>query len=122
MKNELQALITNMALDNERKNLYVGNFLDQIKNQNMEQLFCEEPSFIGLNQVDVVYVVAMVHKLLNDANLKVPDWVNKDEYCLEKPYFWIQTEGKMKLFLLMESPLEFKVRNLFVSNNVLERA
>lgn len=121
MKMELQTLITNMVNDSKRKNLYVGNFLDQIKNQDIELLFSDEPSFIGLEKVDIVYLVAMIHKLLNDRNLDVPEWINKDEYCLEKPYFWIQTEGKMKLYLLMESPLEFKVRNLFVSSNVLER-
>lgn len=121
MENKLQTLINKMVVDDEHKNLYVGNFLDEIKNQDIECMFCNEPTFIGLDLIDTVYIVSMVHKLLNDKNLSVPEWVNKNEYCLEKPYFWIKTEGKMKLYLLMESPLEFKIRNLFVSNNVLER-
>lgn len=72
MENKLQILIYNMIIDNERKNLYVGNFLDEVNNFKIKSMFADEPSFIGLNEVDAVYIVAMIHKLLNDQNLNVP--------------------------------------------------
>lgn len=122
MESKLQTLINDIKMNNELKNLYVGNFLDEIKTMDISHMFNEEPVFTDLDKVDVAYIVAMTHKLLNDRKLLVPSWVEKKEYCLDKPYFWIRTEGKMKLYLLMESPLEFKIRNLFVSGNVLERA
>lgn len=122
MENKLQTLINDIKMNNELKNLYVGNFLDEIKTMDISHMFNEEPVFNDLDKVDVAYIVAMTHKLLNDRKLLVPSWIEKREYCLDKPYFWIKTEGKMKLYLLMESPLEFKIRNLFVSSNVLERA
>lgn len=122
MENKLQTLINDIKMNNELKNLYVGNFLDEIKTMDISHMFNDEPVFNDLDKVDVAYIVAMTHKLLNDRKLLVPSWIEKKEYCLDKPYFWIRTEGKMKLYLLMESPLEFKIRNLFVSSNVLERA
>lgn len=121
MEFKLQTLVDSVIIDNEQKALYIGNFLDELKYLDIEQVFEHEPDFKQLNEVDKVYIVAMSHKLLNDSSLVVPGWIKKKEYVLDEPYFFLKTEGKMKLYLLMESPIEFKMRKLFVSSNVLER-
>lgn len=122
MSTKLQKLINDMNSDYGRKNLYFGNFLDDVKKINMYHDFRIEPDFAGLSEIDTSYVVATVHKLLNDNNYVVPKWVKNRKYVLEDPYFAINTNSKLKLYLLYESPVEFKMRNLFVSKNAIERA
>lgn len=44
-----------------------------------------------------------------------------NKYALKKPTFPEYATGKYKLLLFVESPIEFKYNNIFVSNNVVDR-
>ena len=63
----------------------------------------------------------MVEELCYRYGIDVPEWVNDEDYFLSEPYFVGGLES-IKPFLLIESPLSFRIRNIFVSSNVLERA
>jgi hypothetical protein len=49
-----------------------------------------------------------------------PNWVNKKEYFLSRPWFYGGLES-IKAFLLVESPGPFRRRNIFVSENAMDR-
>ncbi len=66
------------------------------------------------------YIAATVEELCYRYNLEIPEWVNDKKYFLKEPFFLTEIES-IKPFLLVESPLSFKRRNIFVSSNVLVR-
>ncbi len=66
------------------------------------------------------YISAMVEELCFRNNLDIPNWVFDREYSLKEPFFVGGLES-LKAFLLVESPLSFRRRNIFVSANVLSR-
>ena len=53
----------------------------------------------------------------NDA----PNWVFQDRFFLDDPWFASPIDG-LRPLLLMESPVFFRRRNLYVSRNALSRA
>ena len=68
------------------------------------------------------FMAATAHKLANDYQLQVPSWVfDKYLYMTEKPFFAAGAKGKLRLLFMYKSPTEFKHRNMFVDENVLQR-
>lgn len=67
------------------------------------------------------YVAAMVEELCFRNNIDSPGWVFDKKYRLKEPFFVGGLES-LKAFLLVESPISFRRRNIFLSQNVLERA
>ncbi|MCP5046192.1 MAG: hypothetical protein GY940_03410 [bacterium] len=67
------------------------------------------------------YVAAMVEELCFTNNMEIPGWVFDRQYSLKEPFFVGGLES-IKAFLIVESPLPFRRRNIFVSENVLKRA
>ncbi|PZM66016.1 hypothetical protein [Paenibacillus dendritiformis] len=68
-------------------------------------------------------VAAISHKLANDYDLPVPEWVHKPEYVLPKPHYDLfDTKNEaLRRYLEEVSPHEFKIRNIFVNKNCLDR-
>lgn len=66
------------------------------------------------------YIAAMVEELCFTNKLDIPDWVFDKKYRLKEPFFVGGLES-LKAFLLVESPVSFRRRNIFVSHNVLKR-
>ena len=69
---------------------------------------------------DKAYIAAMVEELCVRNNLKIPAWVDDKKLFLKEPFFVGGLES-LKAFLLVESPVSFRRRNIFVSANVLTR-
>ena len=63
---------------------------------------------------------AVAASLCRELNISVPHWCNAFP-PLEKPWFVSGVEN-LKAFALIESPVEFRARNIFVLNNFLDRA
>ena len=71
----------------------------------------------------MAFIYAMVNKLEVDYNLDTPNWVYNDEYFkLSTPHFAMDAKGDLRLLLLVESPKQFRMRNIFTTANVLSRA
>ncbi len=107
------------------KNFFIcfGNFLDEFYRKND----CERTKMIEIEpEHDILieqkaYLASTVHKLANDFQINVPEWVFKKEYYLKEPYFDCNARGKLRLLFMYKSPAEFKHRNVFVDENVLQR-
>ena len=102
-----------------------GDFLDLFySNEHLrEELIRDEPvERRDLPGWMLAFLAAMVHKLCNDYDLKIPPWVWKDRYYLAEPRFSHDARGKMKAWLFVNAASEFKHRNLFVIADTLDRA
>ena len=66
------------------------------------------------------YIAAAVEELCLKNNLEIPAWIFNRRYFLKEPFFVGGLES-LKAFLIVESPLPFRRRNIFVSENVLHR-
>jgi hypothetical protein len=64
---------------------------------------------------------AVAEKLSVEFDLGNLIWVDSIEFILKSPRFGMEVKGNLRLVLLIESPIEFKARNIFVSANALAR-
>ena len=100
--------------------LALGNFLDDFKREpKIERL--ETP----LRPFDLrtdAFLAGVAEHLARQYQLPLPQWAGESKYYLEKPFFPCGSTGDYRIFLLIESPVAFKSRNIFVAENVLSRA
>ncbi|MHB1953514.1 MAG: hypothetical protein ACYDDA_13415 [Acidiferrobacteraceae bacterium] len=83
-------------------------------------LFLKERTSEGA--VQDAYLAAVAEKLSWDRHLLAPEWVFKPERFLRDPWFAATDLPGLRPLLLLESPVMFRRRNLFVSANALDRA
>ena len=105
--------------------LNLGNFLDEFRAAPPEvraKMLSERPCAMNHPEF-LAYAAATAHKLANDSGLAPPAWAFERRCYLPggRPYFGGRATGRMRLRLMIESPTEFKHRNLFVSSNALVR-
>jgi len=105
--------------------IFFGDFLDEFytaDHEDKQSMILQEPRHYGTisNQI-YAYIAAMVDYLCNKYELLKPDWIFNNSYYLQDPYFAHDFKNDMRIILLIESPLEFKIRNVFVSENALTR-
>ena len=104
--------------------LCLGDFLDEFYSAGDEtrHAMLESPPDFSIAQEQIAYLAATVQKLANDYGLKPPEWVFDDRcYLRNKPFFGCRAKGNLRLLFMYKSPPEFKHRNLFVDENVLQR-
>ncbi|MCP5103975.1 MAG: hypothetical protein GY950_11380 [bacterium] len=102
----------------------LANFIDEFNSAGIEKKkkMVERFPFTGIEEKKYcAYVAAMVEELCFTNDLDIPEWVFDKKYRLKEPFFVGGLES-LKAFLIVESPLSFRRRNIFVSANVLKRA
>jgi hypothetical protein len=102
----------------------LANFIDEfnIANRKKKMEMVKHLPFPKItDKKQAAYIAATIEELCFRNKLPIPDWVFDQKYYLKKPYFVGGLES-IKAFLIVESPLSFRRRNIFVSENVLERA
>ena len=67
------------------------------------------------------FVSSSIDYLSNSINKKTPEWAMSKKYRLEEPFFPSNLKGEIRAVMLIESPIEYKVRNIYVLGNVLTR-
>ncbi|MEN9406358.1 MAG: hypothetical protein RLZ12_642 [Bacillota bacterium] len=91
---------------------YKSSFLDQFYKATTSQrkvMIAEEPaSNLVLPERILPFLAGMVEKLCNDYQLTSPNWIYNKKYYLATPNFWLNATGKLRILLLVESPVEFK--------------
>lgn len=123
----LQVIASSLTNNHSENAIILGNFLDKIRyeynNSNLNSdYFNKEPKFDNsLNDINKSYFVAMCHKLCREFGFKLSKWMLDDKYILDKPYFAGNPKGNLKFLLLIESPYEFRAKNIYVTANALER-
>ena len=101
----------------------MANFIDEFNRSSTEkkQKMVGKFPFKGITDKKyAAYIAAMVEELCFTNNIDIPDWVFDKKYSLKEPFFVGGLES-IKAFLIVESPLPFRRRNIFVSENVLKR-
>ncbi len=107
--------------EKDKRSFYISEFLEDFYNASISdryKMLEEEPFNIEPIEISA-YLAAMAEKLSIDNKLPVPEWTRKQKYILKEPYFY--GGEKLKAILIIESPIAFKRRNLFVSSNALVR-
>jgi hypothetical protein len=74
----------------------------------------------GVGTVHDAYLGAVAEHLARRFNLSIPEWSDEPHRFLERPFFAGGLED-LKAILLVESPLAFRRRQIFVSANALSR-
>lgn len=118
--------ISHLTSQNERSfEIHTGNFLDEFyrsSNDQRKKMVEKEPSYYpSLAPHILPFLAGMTEKLCNDYNLDCPAWIYRPQYYLKEPTFWMEAKGDLRLVLLVESPIEFRLRNIFTSGNSLTR-
>ncbi len=78
----------------------------------------QEPAHVGT--IHDAYLAAVAEHLARKFGLSVPAWTDKPDRFLSRPFFAGGLET-LKAILLVESPLAFRRRQIFVSANALSR-
>jgi hypothetical protein len=103
----------------------LGDFLDGFYRQPDAEAFREEPALLAGMHPDGAlvnaFLAAVAEHLARGFALPIPDWVFAPSRYLEKPYFAVRG-ASFCATLLLESPMAFRSRNLFVTANALSRA
>jgi len=96
-------------------------FLDEFYGANSDmraRAIADAPSRIDL--IHDAYLAAVAEHLALRFGQPVPQWVEEPSRFLAKPFFAGGLES-LKAILLVESPLAFRRRQIFVSANALSR-
>ena len=103
----------------------VCTFLDEFyetDDKDKSMLLVEEPSEGILDRKQFCCLAAAAHKLANDYNLNIPEWVMQDKFTMPNPVYAFNAEDKSDRDLLkITTPNEYKIRNLYLGANILKR-
>ncbi len=94
---------------------YVAEKVEKIEMIN------ESADRLSLDDCTLALIASAVHKLARESGLQIPVWVFDSKYYLKDPYFVGNPPDLLRLVYLAESPAEFKMRNVFSSENCLSR-
>jgi len=124
-------LVDKIIVSKEDFGFYLGNFLDDFyaMDQKDRQKALTSPVCYDRNcRRELSLVAAVVEKLADDYGLMCPDWIFDRRYYSVDPVFPAflertdpEKKSKLRIVLMVESPPQFKVRNIFVSRNCLRR-
>ncbi len=100
----------------------IANFVDEFRRATDDQKIkmVKTPGMVFKKNIHNAYFAASVEYLCLGNHIPIPEWVHQKKYFLKNPFFAGGLES-LKAFLLVESPLSFRRRNIFVSENVLVR-
>lgn len=111
---------------------YVRNFLDDfyVSDQaNRQKAMVSSLTYDENCWRELSFVAAVIEKLCSDYILRCPAWVFDKRFYLADPVFPEflertdpEKKSKLRILLMVESPPQFKARNIFVSRNCLTRA
>ena len=78
-----------------------------------------EPFDLSDDRKDAV-LASVIETLCDESSIKIPEWVKEVPACRE-PFFMSGMES-LKAIALVESPVRFRLRKIFVLENALNRA
>ncbi|MBF0287891.1 MAG: hypothetical protein HQM14_08735 [SAR324 cluster bacterium] len=93
------------------------NFVDNFRRYKDPR--CIEAPSDSINEKLDALIASMVEYLCNEQGMDVPQWVHQVPSC-QKPWF-VSGRENLKAIALAESPLEFRIRKIFVLENFLSR-
>jgi hypothetical protein len=115
--------VSERTLQGEPFDLLVREFLDNFYAAPDLEKIAQEPlsmHHLENGQIKDAYLGAAAEFLAMRRGWKTPEWTESPNRFMNVPFFAGELEG-LKPLLLMESPLSFRRRLIFVSENALER-
>ena len=118
--------VAELAASGESFDLCLRNFLDGFLVEPAAAALAPEPLRLAdklaqLGDVEDAYLAAAAEWLAWKFDLQPPRWAFDESRSLRRPWFASQL-ASMRAVLLLESPAPFRSRNLFISENALNRA
>lgn len=107
----------NIVSDPEHWLIPLMDFVDDFRYYK-DPVAIAEPLTFDNEKIDAL-LAATVHSLCNEVDLQIPNWVWQAPPCRE-PWFVSGMES-LKAIALVESPLPFRLRKIFVLENFLTR-
>ena len=93
------------------------NFVDDFRrHKNLNAI--EQPFSRGDEKIDAI-LASTAESLCDELNLRPPAWLEKIPECKE-PWF-VGDLQRLKAISIVESPLRFRIRKIFVLENFLSR-
>lgn len=103
----------------------LGDFLDAFYRHSHVAALRDPPALLTDTHRDGMmvdaFLAAVAEHLARRFGLPIPLWVFERCRYLQKPFFALRGPS-IRATLLLESPIEFRSRNLFVTANALSRA
>lgn len=120
------AEVAEFAAQGESFDFSLRNFLDGFYAMPKFEAIAAEPERLAgrlpqLGAVEDAYLAATAEWLAWKFNLPPPHWALAENRSLKRPWF-ASPLASLRALLLLESPAQFRARNLFVSENALSRA
>jgi hypothetical protein len=115
------AEVASETLAGQRFDPLLREFLDDFygaETQAKQAAIAEESAFIAA--IQDAYLAAVAEHLALRFHLETPGWSEGPRRFLSRPFFAGGLEG-LKALLLVESPLAFRRRQIFVSADALSR-
>jgi hypothetical protein len=113
------------TLDGESFGMSLANFLDGFYFKPAGEALLETPATlkgkVEEGEVKDAYLAATAEELARRYKYKMPEWIWEEERKLHRPWF-APSPQSIRGILILESPVGFRSRNLFVSENALSRA
>lgn len=114
------------ALDGDSFDLCLANFLDGFYAAPHPGSLTASPAFLAAQFGDAgrvrdAYLAATAEELARRFSFPQPAWTIGESRLLHRPWF-ASPLAALRAVLLLESPPAFRARNLFVSENALDRA
>lgn len=98
--------------------IWLFNFVDAFR-RDKEPAYIERPPTQSLKPKLIALIASTVETLCDELNINVPLWC-KCVPALKKPWFVSGMES-LKASSIVESPIHFRKRNIFVLGNFLSR-
>ena len=120
------AEVAGLVAKGESFDLCLRNFLDGFNQQPSVAAMAAEPELLAkkipsLGEIEDAYLGAIAEWLAWKFELPPPAWAFEARRSLRRPWFASQLSA-LRGLLLLESPAAFRSRNLFISENALNRA
>lgn len=97
--------------------IYLMDFVDDFRRQKRVEQVVEPFIQVG-DRMDSL-LASTAESLCDELGIKPPAWLSKIPAC-DDPYFVSGLDG-LKAFALLQSPLRFRIRKIFVLENFLHR-
>ena len=106
-----------IAKDNKWWCIHLMDFVDDFRHYKDLRALAE-PFELNDERIDAL-LASTAEALCDELGLTPPSWLARVPEC-EQPYFVSGTEN-LKAFCIVESPLRFRIRKIFVLENFLSR-
>lgn len=115
----ITAVETKLRIIDDRRwwKIPLMDFVDDFR-RNKDSAAIERPFILDDELIDAV-LAGVIEYLCDELAIMVPEWLNEVPSC-SKPYFVAEMDN-LKATAIVESPLRFRMRKVFVMENFLFR-